>query len=278
MIIPVLLAVVVALLSLCGVEARGQEPVLARFRMHNAAMNDVQPSWMGPLIQSDPRLAQAAKLSVSDAHAPGAQLISYGNNRGVSVVAMRRFQFDVMPPSFFRNHSAALPDGFGNAATQVKYRIASGNAEHGNYAVTAILAHGFAPRAEQNGMMSAYDCPKLAAGKAFGRFNVQSVVSGVLPLRKVSLQGRVMEWNVTGQVHPTAHTWLDVENNAAYFFGGPFDGKTQNFMTPSGFYMVRRAGWEPTHPVMVFGGGMQIATSRFHTYDHNLVAEMRVLF
>ena len=241
-------------------------------------MADLQPAWMGPLIQSDARLSQAVRLSVSDANAPGEQIVSYGNNHGISVIADRRFQVDFDQPSFFRNHSAAYPDGFGNAGAQVKYRIASGNAEHGNFAVTAIDFHGFAPRAAQNGMLSAYDCPKIAAGIARGRFDVQSTLGGLLPAAKVAAQGQAIEWNVTGQIHSTLHTWFDVENNAAFNYGGPNDAKTQNFITPAAFYMMRRKEWGPTHSVLVFDAGMQIATSSFHLYNHNLVSEVRILF
>jgi len=249
-----------------------------QFRSHNASMAELQPSWMGPLIQSDARLAQALRLSVSDANAPGAQIINYGNNHGFSVIAERRFQFEIDPPPFFRNHSSASPDGFGNAGAQIKVRIASGNAEHGNFAVTAIDFHGFAPRAGQNGILTAYDCPKIAAGIARGRFNAQSTLSGVLPSSKVTAQGRVIEWNFTGQMHPTEHTWFDFENNAAFNLGGPVNGKMQNFITPAAFYMLRRKQWEPTHAALVFDAGMQIATSSFHLYNHNLLAEMRILF
>ena len=241
-------------------------------------MTEVQPTWMGPLIQSDARLSQAMRVSVSDAGAPGEQILNYGNNHGTSVIAARRFQFDFDPPSFFRNHSAAFPDGFGNAGTQVKCRIASGNAQHGNFALTAIDFHGFAPRALQNGMFTAFEVPKIAAGIARGRFDVQSTLGGVLPWGKIVAQGRTVEWNVTGQVHPTSHTWFDIEDNAAFFFGGPFDGKTQNFITPAAFYMIRRRQWEATHPVFVVDTGMQIAASAFHLYNHNWIPEVRILF
>jgi hypothetical protein len=264
---------------LCGEHQAGaQQTPYEQFRAHNAQMAAVQPLWMGPLIQTDSRLSQAMRFSVANGYAPGAQVISYGNNHGISVVEARRFQIDFDPPSFFRNHSAAFKDGFGNAFTQVKYRIASGNAEHGNFAVTAIVTHGFAPRAYQNAMLTAFECPKLASGIARGRFNVQSVLGGVLPMGKVALQGRAIEWNVTGQVHPSAHVWFDVEDNATFNYGGPNDGKTQNFLTPAAFYMVRRKDWAPTHAIVVFDTGMQIATSSFYLYNHNLVSEMRVLF
>ena len=52
----------------------------------------------------------------------------------------------------------------------------------------------------------------------------------------------------------------------------------QNFITPAAFYILRPKGWSPTHPFYVFTTGMQIATSGFHTYNHNLIVEMRILF
>jgi hypothetical protein len=241
-------------------------------------MTEVQPSWMGPLVQSDPRLTQAVRVSVADFNSPGAQTISYGNNHGVSFLGGRRFQFDFNPPSYFRNHSSVLKDGFGNAITEVKYRIASGNAEHGNFAVTAIVAQGFARGASQNGMQTSYYCPKLAVGKEWGRFDLQSTLSGVLPTGKIATQGRAIEWNGTAQVHPYSRVWLDVEDNAALFVGGPLEGDLQNFVTPAAFYAIKRKEWAATHAVVVFDAGMQIATSQFHQCNHNLISEMRILF
>ncbi|MGA7524654.1 MAG: hypothetical protein WBW84_19550 [Acidobacteriaceae bacterium] len=258
--------------------AHGQETMWARFGNHNARMTDLQPAWMAPLIQSDSRLGQALRFSVAQSRAPGERIISYGNNHGISLIGGTRWQLDLNPPAFFRNHSAAFPDGWGNASTQLKYRVASGNAEHGNFAVTAIFAEGFAPRAYQNLALTGYSVPKLAAGKVFGHFDVQTTLDGVLPSGKIDQQGRAIEWNVTGQVHATSRTWFDVEDNAAFFFGGPIDGKTQNFLTPAGFLLVKENGWGFRHPAAVIDGGMQIATSRFYLYNHSLITELRILF
>jgi hypothetical protein len=52
----------------------------------------------------------------------------------------------------------------------------------------------------------------------------------------------------------------------------------QNFVTPAAFYVVRKKDWKPAHPFFIFDSGMQIATSGFHTYNHNLIWEMRTLF
>jgi hypothetical protein len=249
-----------------------------QFRSRNAAMADVQPTWMGPLIQSDARLTQAVKVSVSNATINGVQVTSYGNNHGVSLLGGRRFQFDFNPPSYFQNSFPALPDGFGNASTQVKYRIASGNAGHGNFAVSAALCRSFGGGYAQNGMLTDAYFPKLLAGKAFGRVVVQSALNGVLPTGKIAEQGRAIEWNSTAQLHAGAHAYLDIEDNVTWSAGGPCDGKTQNFVTPAAFLMVRRKGWEPTHAVLVFDAGVQIATSSFYAFNHNVVSEMRILF
>jgi hypothetical protein len=272
----------VAALAVCifsiTATARSQQSFYQQFRHRNAAMTEVQPTWMGPLIQSDARLTQGAKLSVSDATVAGEQVISYGNNHGISLLGGRRFQFDFNPPSYFQNHSATMPDGWGNASTQVKYRIASGNARNGNFALSAALSRSLGGGYEQNGMLTGFYCPKLLAGKAFWRFDLQSALNGVLPSGKIAEQGRAIEWNSTAQLHATAHTYFDIENNLTWFKGGPDHGKMQNFVTPAGFLVVRRKSWEPTHAVMVFDAGMQIATSGFHAYNHNLISEIRILF
>lgn len=262
----------------CALSAGAQQTLLQEIRGHNGAMADIQPSWIGPLIQSDSRLTQGMRLSFSEASAPGARIFNYGNNHGFGLIAGRRFQFDFNPPSFFRNHSAGTRDGFGNASAQIKVRIASGNSEHGNFSVAAMLAEGFGGGYAQNGMLTSYSCPKVGVGKAFHRFDVQTVVSGVLPSGKVAQQGRVIEVNGTAQFHATPHTWLAVEDNSAFIFGSPADGQKQNFITPAAFYIIRRKSWEPTHPVFVVNGGEQIATSRFHMYNHNVIAEVRMLY
>ena len=258
--------------------AQAQQSYMEQFRHHNAAMADLQPSWMGPLIQSDARLAQALRFSVSNQYAPGEHIFIYGNNHGLSTVIANRFQWDLNPPSYFRNHSSQFKDGFGNAATQLKYRIISGNEQHGNFAVTAITSYSFAQRAYENFMLTSYFDPRIAAGIARGRFNVQTTIGGLLPTGKIEQQGRLIEWNLTGQVHPASRLWFDVEDNAAFVKGSPYDGKTQNFITPAVFYMIRRKSWEATHPVLVLDGGIQVATSHFSFYNHNVITELRVLF
>jgi hypothetical protein len=247
-------------------------------RANNATMAELQPTWMAPITQVDPRLGQSLRFSVSQSTWPGARPIAYGNNHGVNLIAVRRLQFELVPPSFFRNHSATLQDGFGNASVEVKARLASGAAENGNYIVTAVFYHGFAPRANQNGELTSYYRPAIAGGRMFGPLALLSSLGGDLPTGKIDEQGRGIMWKGTAELRSGAHEWFDVEDNALFIRGGPFDGKTQNFIAPGAFYVLRRAEWKPTHPALVLDCGMQMATSHFHYYDHNLVTEMRVIF
>ena len=270
-----------ALSAFCLVPAHpaaAQSPFYQHFRAHNAGMSAYQPSWMAPLCQADTRLGQGVKFSVANLQTNGTRQLVYGNGHGVSTILANRFQLDFNPPSFFRNHSASAPDGFGNAAAQVKFRIASGNAQHGNYALTAVLFHAFAPRGYQNGYLSSVYFPKLGYGRAFGPFNIQTMFDGQLPTARISAQGRAVDWNTAAQLHPTARIWLNLENNATFFYAGPCDGKRQDFLTPVAFYQLRRAAWSSTHALITFDAGMQIAATHYHQFNHNLITEMRIGF
>jgi hypothetical protein len=187
-------------------------------------------------------------------------------------------QFNVMAPPYIQNNSPALKDGFGDPMFELKYRIASGNAAHGNFALTAMLAETLPTGSYQNGARTAVYYPNLAAGKMWGRFNVQSTLGAMMPTGKIAAQGRQINWNTTAQVLVGSRLWADLEDNITYNIGGPISGKTENFLTPAAFYVLRRQAWAPTHLVVAAGGGMQVATSAFHTYNHNLIPEVRILF
>ena len=231
------------------------------------------------MIQLDSRLAQSARISFSNSYTPArTHTVNYGNYHTVGLIFGDRVQVNLIAPPYIQNNYAPQRDGFGDTQVETKYRIASGNAEHGNYALTAKLTYNAPTASHQNGAATTVLVPTLAAGRAWGRFDVQTALGGVLPTGKIAVQGRAVEWNTTAQVLAGEHLWLDVEDNALFNRGGPFDGKTQNFLTPAAFYTLRRKEWKPTHAVVVLGLGMQIATSRFYFYNHNLIPEVRILF
>ena len=256
-----------------------QQSFKERFIAHNNAMTALQPAFVTPLVEADPRLLQYVRASFSqERSAAGTETVNYGNCRGGGVIAGNRFEFDYMPPSYIQHNSSAV-DGLGDTSALVKYRVASGNAEHGNFAVAAILSHSFATGTYKNGAATDTFGPMLAAGYAFlRRFDVQSSLGGVMPTGKIATQGRTIAGNMLAQARANKHVWFEVENNATFYVGGVHGGKMQNFVTPAAFYVARRKEWKPTHPFFVMDGGMQIATSGYHAYNHNLISEVRILF
>jgi hypothetical protein len=258
--------------------ACAQDSAWQRFRSNNSRMTSLQPSMITPLVAPDPRLVQYAKLSFANQYTPsGTQTVNFGNARGAGVIVGDRFEFDVIPPPYIEHNSKAM-DGIGDTSTLVKYRIASGNADHGNFQVAAILARCFPTGSYKNGALTSSYSPAIANSIAFHQFDVVSSLGGTLPTGKIAQQGRTIAWNEVVQIHATKHIWFVVENNATFFAGGSHDGKMQNFITPAAFYVIRRKEWKPTHPFFILDSGIQIATSGFHTYNHNLISEARILF
>lgn len=272
-------ATAAAVCALSALAGGAQESLEARFFSHNAEMTRVEPSWPTPLVESDPRLTQYYRFALSNEYmAAGTQTVSYGDGRGGGIVVWSRCQFDLLPPAYIQHNSTAV-DGFGDTSALVKFRIASANAEAGNFIATALLSHTFPTGSHTNGAATGSWNPTLAGGKGLGRrFDVESSLGGTLPTGKIAEQGRSIAWSALAQAHATSAFWLELENNASFYFAGSHDGKLQNFVTPGAFYIPRRKEWTPRHSFLVFAGGMQIATSGFHTYNHKLIAEMRVLF
>lgn len=249
-----------------------------RFSAHNAEMTQVQPAMITPLVAADPRLIQYARFSFSNEYtATGTQTTNYGNTRGAGMIAFRRFEFDAVPPPYIQ-HNGAGADGFGDASFGGKVRIASGNAEHSNFDVAACLSHSFASGSHSNGALTDTWTGTLVGEKSFGRFAGLSALGGTLPTGKIAAQGRTIAWNSAVQARASRHVWVEVENNSTFYFAGAHDGRMQNFVTPAAFYVLRGEEWASAHPYAVFACGMQIATSQLHTYNHNVIAEVRVLF
>jgi hypothetical protein len=255
-----------------------QRSFVERFASHNAAMNEIQPTMAGMLVTSSPRLTQNMRFAVSHHYtSAGTETVSYGNGKGIGIIVGNRIELDAMQPPYIQHYGSAA-DGFGDATVGAKIRIASGNAEHGNFIVSSMLNYRLATGSHKNGAAANAFSPALAAGHVIRRFAVISYLGGTLPTGKIAKEGRSIAWNSALQAHATKRLWLAVEDNATFYLGGSHDGLTQNFVAPSVFYTFRRNEWKPTHPFTIVDCGMQIATSEFHTYNHNLVVEARVFF
>jgi hypothetical protein len=90
-----------------------------------------------------------------------------------------------------------------------------------------------------------------------------------------NILGRNYAWNNTFQYRLFRKIWPEVELNSTFFQDGPNDGRKQTFATPGlvlGRYrLFGRVGF-------TVGGGYQIATTHFHTNNHNGIFTVRFPF
>jgi hypothetical protein len=173
-------------------------------------------------------------------------------------------------------------DGWGDFSFLVKYRIASGNEKRGTYTLSAWVLTTVPSGSFKNGSTNASVQPNVGGGKGFGHFDVQSSLGATLPTGApaTTTAGRPILWNTVAQYRVGKLFWPELESNATFYKGGTNDGKTQEFITPG--LMIGKCAFHPANPKartgLAFGAGMQVATSRFHTYNHNLVMTARLIF
>jgi len=170
-------------------------------------------------------------------------------------------------------------DGAGDFSMVLKYRLASGNKEHHNYSISAQVQGVGTTGSYKNGTFRNQINPTVIGGKGFGRFDVQSSIGGVLPVGSIHTVGRSVVWNAVGQYKATKLLWPEIEVNSSFYHLGPNDGKNQTFVTPGIMTSRIQLTRETSNRLgVIFGAGMQIATSSFHTYNHALVISSRITF
>jgi hypothetical protein len=238
-----------------------------------------QPSWAIPLVTASSGLLQVFRTDFVRQITPaGTDTWIYGNTKGLNLVPWYKVEFDTLIPPYVRHNSSAK-DGFGDFSMLLKYRLAAADATHGNYSVSVSLGSTLPTGSYKNGTLFSTISPTICAGKGFGRFDVQSTVGATLPVADTVKLGRVMAWNTAAQYHIGKLFWPEIEDNAFFYHGGPNDGRVQNFLTP-GLILSRIQFQHDSRSLssLCFGGGMQIATTHFHTYNHGLVLTARMLF
>jgi hypothetical protein len=238
-----------------------------------------QPAWPIPLVTPSSGLVECFRSDFARQITPaGTQTWIFGNSKGANVIPWYNTEFDAAVPPYIEHNSAAK-DGFGDFSKLLKYRLAAAGAGEGNYSFSASLGGTLPTGSYKNGSLDAAVVPTVYAGKGFGRFDVQSSLGATLPVADTFKLGRVVGWNTVAQYHLGKYLWPEIEDNASFYHAGPNDGRIQNFVTPGLIFSKLKFHHETrSHDALVFGGGMQIATSHFHTYNHGLVLTVRTLF
>lgn len=288
--LPVSLLLLLASASLCAqdapVTATSAAPApgnfYARWSAQTNAIQSKQPAWPPPLATTYVELFQVVRVDFLRQIAPkGTYTWNIDNSKCVSFITPGNLEFDIDLPPYIKHNTTAV-DGWGDFSFLAKYRIASGNARHGTYALSVWALTTVPTGQAKNGSTNASVQPNLGFGKGFGNFDVQSTIGATLPTGNpaTNASGRPVIWNTAAQWRLHKIFWPELESNATFYKGGSNDGKTQEFITPG--ILIGKCALHPgdkqSRPGLTFGGGMQIAASQFHSYNHELILTARWIY
>jgi hypothetical protein len=237
---------------------------------------DEQPHWITPIATTTPRLEEEYRYDqLWQENAEGITTDNFDGGKGLELIPFEKVEVILNTPPYIEHNNPKDADGFGDVAFLVKYRLLAENEKHGNYILTAFLGWSLPTGDHKNGALHAVITPTIAYGKGFGDFDLQGTFGVGLPVADTDILGRNYAWNNTFQYRLFRKIWPEVELNSTFFQDGPNDGRKQTFATPGlvlGRYrLFGRVGF-------TVGGGYQIATTHFHTNNHNGIFTVRFPF
>lgn len=265
-------------LSLPSLFAQGS--FTARWAQRATQTQSMQPAWPPPLVTTYVGLIQVARVDFTRQTASNlTQTWSLDGSKGLYLIPFARTEVAVNLPPYLVHSVPTAANGAGDMSFLLKYRFLAGNASHGSYVVSAFLPATLPTGSYKNGAADATISPSIGLGKGFGRFDVQSTLGATLPVRDTVTLGRTIAWNTAAQLHVAKSFWPEVEFNSSYYKGGPNDGKNQTFATPGMLFAHKlHPSNERSRLGICLGAGEQIATSHFHSYNHEIAVTTRLLF
>lgn len=239
-----------------------------------------QPGWAVPVIAPPSGIVQLVRADFVRQYTSTHYLTwNYDNGKGLNLIPYYNTEVDINLPAYIQHNNPKVLDGAADFSMVAKYRPFSGNELHGNYSVSFQVAATGATGSYKNGTARNTFTPTVIGGKGFGKFDIQSSLGGTLPVGSVQAIGRTIAWNTVAQYKLAKIFWPEVEVNSSFYHLGPNDGKNQTFVSPG--LMVSKIKFRRESKdrlALVFGGGMQMATSTYHAYNHGLVFTSRITF
>ena len=270
--------IAMALLTFTGT-SQGQSNFFQAWEARVRATSARQPAWPVPVVSPASVIVQLARVDfVRQYTSTHTTTWNYDNGKGVNLIPFARTEFDINLPPYIQHNNPKVQDGAGDLSVVAKYRMFAAN-EGGNYSTAAQVAFSVPTGSYKNGAAVSTITPTLIGGKGFGRFDLQSALGAILPTSSSATIGRTISWNTVAQYKVGKYFWPELEVNSSYYRGGPNDGKNQTFLTPGMMVSKLKLQSEPTGRLaLMFGAGMQIATSSYHSYNHALVMTGRLTF
>lgn len=235
-----------------------------------------QPDWLSPIATTSGRLKQEFRYDVwEQPSAGGSHTYQFGGGKGLEFITGSRTQILIGLPTYSLAGANGPPGSFGDLPLMLKFRIASAERAEGNYLLTFLLAAAAPTGSHRYGAGDGVLTPTLALGKGWKRLDVQSTVGMNLPTGDTRKLGRQVLLNTALQYQTRWKLWPEVEANSTFYRTGKYAGSTQLFLTPGlGFGRVHLAGRFRFSSAV----GMQVAATRFHTYNHRLMLSTRFSF
>jgi hypothetical protein len=235
-----------------------------------------QPHYVSPIVTTHVLLVEQYRYDMSWQQDPsgGTTTANYGASKGLEIIPSTRLEVAVFPPNYLV-HQSKTPDGFGDLAWQVKFRAFSAPEGKGDYFVGFFLGGSFPTGTQPNGMGHTILSPTFAAAKGIGLWSIQSTIGANLPATGTNLLGRETVFNTTVEYQVKGKIWPMLEQNSMFWSGGTLDGKKEVFLTP-GLVLGSFPLAERLH--LTVGGGVQIAATQFHQYNHRWILSVRLPF
>ncbi len=257
-----------------------QDNFFSRWEQRTSATQAKQPAWPPPLITAYVGLIQVDRSDFYRQTASNlTQTWNIDGSKGLNLIPVANTEVDTNLPPYFFHSTPKVLNGAGDMSFLLKYRFLSGNAQHGSYVVSASLLGTIPTGSYKNGSTDAAVGPTVGVGKGVSWFDVQSTIGASLPVEDTAKLGRSIVWNTALQAHVAKYFWPEVEFNSTFYKGGANDGKNMVFATPGMLFTHKlRPDNEHSRLAMCAGAGEQIATSQFHTYNHEIAVTTRFIF
>ena len=255
----------------------GPDDWVHRWRRGVDKTRSEQPHYVAPLITTHVLLVEQFRFDTQyQTGANGYETSNYGAGHGLEIIPNTRMEVQVGIPPYLFHDQPNVASGFGDVSIFLKLRLLSAPEGKGGYFVGIFLGGSFPTGAPPNGLNHTVWTPMFAAAKRWGFFDWQTNLAGVLPQSGTVTLGRQILFNNTFQFSTIKnHLWPELEQNSTFFVDGPNSGKSQTFLTPGlligPFQIAERLHFE-------LGGGIQIAVSQFHQYNHRWIWTVRFPF
>lgn len=244
-----------------------------------------QPHWITPLATVTPRLEQEFRYDQAwQTTGAGAEVRNFDGGKGLELIPTSTNEIILNLPPYIERSGRKPAQGAGDwPFLVIKQRLASANEAHGNYIVSAFLGVQAPIGAAAFTNHAWVITPTLAAGKGWGRFDIQGTIGAPIPLEHEREIGVQVVTNLALQYHLGKLFWPEVEANVTYWADGPRGGKTQVFITP-GLILGRIPLGSGVKGII--GAGYQVAVSPHLTtspaltpvYDHAVILSARAAF